>query len=165
MTAAVFNQVLTELETGRIRGDDIELAEGLVALVRGLYAGTTDREPRNGTQSVHMRAIKTYIEAHLADRDLGPDAIARSQFISTRYLHKLFEREGITVSGWIRSRRLDRARRDLQDPALAREPIQAIATRWGFGSASHFSHAVRAAYGCSPSELRAAGPSAGDQLA
>ena len=104
-----------------------------------------------------MRAIKAYVDAHLGDPGLGPATIARSQYISTRYLHSLFEREGITVSRWVRMRRLERARRDLQDPALAAEPIQAIAARWGFASPSHFSHAVRAELGCSPSELRAAG--------
>jgi AraC-like DNA-binding protein len=103
-----------------------------------------------------MRAIKDHIDAQLSDGDLGPESIARAHFISVRYLHVLFEREGVTVSRWIRSRRLERARRDLQDPALAHEPVMRIATRWGFHSASHFSNSVRAEYGCSPRELRAA---------
>ena len=159
MAATLVGQVLCELECDRIGAQDSELADGLVALIRALYAGAEgDDTGAVGLQSVHMRAIKAHIDAHLADRDLGPEAIARSQFISLRYLHKLFAREGVTVSRWIRARRLERCRRDLQDPALAHEPILAIATRWGFASASHFSHAFRAEYGCSPSDLRAAGP-------
>jgi AraC-like DNA-binding protein len=106
-----------------------------------------------------MRAIKAYIDEHLGDPTLGPESIARSQFISTRYLHALFEPEGLTVSRWVRTRRLERARRDLQDPALAAVPIGVIAARWGFSSPSRFSHAVRTDLGCSPSQLRAAGGS------
>ena len=111
---------------------------------------------RERLPAAHMRAIKAYIDEHLGDPTLGPESIARSQFISTRYLHALFEPEGLTVSRWVRTRRLERARRDLQDPALAAVPIGVIAARWGFSSPSRFSHAVRADLGCSPSELRAA---------
>jgi AraC-like DNA-binding protein len=156
VAAALVAQVVAELESGRVGPQDADLADGLLALVRALYAGEAAGEQAGGMQDVHLRAVKAYIEAHLQDRDLGPASIARAQFISLRYLHKLFEREGVTVSRFIRERRLERCRRDLQDPALAHETILAIAARWGFASASHFSHAVRAAYGCSPSELREA---------
>jgi AraC-like DNA-binding protein len=152
LAGAMLLALLRELEDGSIRADDAELAEGIVAMLRGLYAGTP--EPPGRPPSVQMRAIKDHIDAHLADRDLGPDSIARAHFVSTRYLHLLFEREGVSVSRWIRSRRLERARRDLQDPALAHEPVMRIAARWGFSSASHFSNLVRAEYGCSPRELR-----------
>ena len=53
-----------------------------------------------------------------ATRDLDPEEIARASFISTRYLHKLFEAEGTSVCRWIRASRLERCRRDLLDPAL-----------------------------------------------
>ena len=125
------------------------------ALLRGLDAPAVRPAARESLPTAHMRAIKAYIDEHFGDRTLGPESIARSQFISTRYLHTLFEPEGVTVSRWVRTRRLERARHDLQDPALAAVPISAIAARWGFASLSRFSHAVRAELGCSPSELRA----------
>ena len=58
------------------------------------------------------------------------------------------------MSRWIRHRRLERCRAELADPALAEEPVRAIAARWGLGNASHFAHAFRLAYGCSPQEYR-----------
>ncbi|MGH3774727.1 MAG: helix-turn-helix domain-containing protein [Pseudonocardiaceae bacterium] len=50
----------------------------------------------------------------------------------------------------------DRCRRDLLDPALADRPVSAIATRWGYPNAAHFSRAFRDAYGLPPREYRLA---------
>ena len=75
--------------------------------------------------------VQSFIEANLGDPHLDPEEIARASFISTRYLHKLFEAEGTSVCRWIRASRLERCRRDLLDPALADETILAIASRWG----------------------------------
>ena len=94
------------------------------------------------------------IEANLADPELGPEHVARACFISTRYLYRVFEREGLSVCEWIRSARLDRCRRDLHDPAFADQSIVAIASRWGLPNAQHFSRLFRASYGCSPREYR-----------
>jgi AraC-like DNA-binding protein len=96
------------------------------------------------------------IEARLGDPNLRPDEVARACFISTRYLHRLFESEGVSVCDWIRSARLDRCRRDLLDPMFAHETILSIASRWGLPSAPHFSRLFRAAYGCTPREYRCA---------
>jgi AraC-like DNA-binding protein len=80
--------------------------------------------------------------------------IAAAHQISTRYLHKIFHDQGLTVAGWIRQRRLERCHRDLADPVLRSHPIHAIATRWGFSDSAHFSRLFRAAYGTSPRDYR-----------
>ena len=77
--------------------------------------------------------------------------------MSTRHLQKLFKADGLTVTDWIRERRLAGCRRDLRDPAHADETILTIATRWGLTNAAHFSRSFRALYGCTPSEFRAGG--------
>jgi AraC-like DNA-binding protein len=132
------------------------LAEGLFDLVRALYA-TREPATRPQTRSSHeLRAqIHAYIDAHLGEPDLDRARIARSHYISCSYLDRLFESEHAGVSETIRAKRLDRSRRDLDDPALAHESIFDIASRWGFVSPSHFSRAFRAAYGRSPSAYRA----------
>lgn len=101
-----------------------------------------------------LLGIESFIEANLGEPGLDPDEIARASFISTRYVHKLFEAEGTSVCRWIRTSRLERCRRDLVDPALDHWTIMAIATRWGLPGPQHFSRLFRAAYGCSPREMR-----------
>ena len=110
------------------------------------------RSPAGSRAELRLRA-GSYIEAHLGDPTLTPERVARACFISTRYLHRVFSEEGISVCDWIRGERLARCRRDLLDPALANEPIAAIAARWGLPSA-HVSRLFRAAYGCSPRDFR-----------
>ena len=102
-----------------------------------------------------MQQIRSYIDVNLGESNLGPTRIATAHFISTRHLHGLFHEEGTTVSTWIRERRLDRCRRDLTDPLLTGNSVAAIASRWGFVDAAHFSRAFRSWAGVAPSEYRA----------
>ena len=108
--------------------------------------------------------IKSYIEANLGKPDLAPEEIARGSFISTRYLHKLFESEGVSVCQWIRVARLERCRRDLVDPSLGNQTILEIASRWGLTGPQHFSRLFRTTYGCSPSDYRRGAVCAGQAL-
>jgi AraC-like DNA-binding protein len=101
-----------------------------------------------------MQRIRGHIDRNLASTDLGPASIAAAHYISTRHLHGLFQEQGTTVSTWIRTRRLEQCRRDLIDPVLADRPVAAIAARWGFVDAAHFSRAFKSAFGVSPSEFR-----------
>jgi AraC-like DNA-binding protein len=141
--------LLEELESGATVPGATDIAEGLVDLFRGLYGARLDPPPEL------LRAqIAAFIDAHLGDPRLGPEVIARSHFISRRSLDRLFAAEGTSVRESIRLRRLERCRRDLQDPRLAGESVLQIATRWGFVSASHFSRAFRATYGMAPSDAR-----------
>ena len=59
-----------------------------------------------------------------------------------------------TVSAWIRSRRLERCRRELADELFADRPVSAIAARWGFLDASHFSRLFRSTFGEAPTDFR-----------
>jgi AraC-like DNA-binding protein len=97
------------------------------------------------------------IEERLGDPELSPRSIAAAQFISVRYLHKLFETQQTSAADWIRQRRLERCARDLVDPALAGAPIGTIGARWGITNQAHLSRLFRARYGVSPSDYRANG--------
>jgi AraC-like DNA-binding protein len=136
-----------------------DIADALIALVRALHTHTEPRLPGLLTQ------VKAHIEAHLGEPQLAPESVARAHFISTRSLHKLFADEDVTVSEFIRRRRLEACRRELLDPALAHETISAIARRWALANPAYFSRAFRAAYGCTPSELRALTAAAGPPAA
>jgi AraC family transcriptional activator of tynA and feaB len=103
-----------------------------------------------------LNKIDAYIAEHLADPGLGPEAIARAHFVSTRQLHRLFARQGTTVTQRIRTHRLERCRRELLDPRSATS-ITGISRRWGFTDLPSFSRAFRNAYGATPSAYRSRG--------
>jgi transcriptional regulator GlxA family with amidase domain len=58
------------------------------------------------------------------------------------------------VTDYIRHLRLEAVRRDLRDPLQANRSVAAVAARWCFVDAAHFSRVFRAEYGYSPSEIR-----------
>ncbi|MFD8595135.1 helix-turn-helix domain-containing protein [Kitasatospora sp. NPDC059646] len=99
-----------------------------------------------------LRQVREYIERRLGDPELSPETIARAHHISVRYLHRLFEGEGVTVGRLVLRSRLEACARELARPGLS---VAEIAHRWGFGSPAHFSRAFRTAYGVPPREWRA----------
>jgi len=146
------------LADGSLSENDTDLGESALYLLRALCADSEDPREANRRQApgTMLARLKVYIDEHLGDPDLRPDNIAAAHYISTRYLQKLFKAEGLTVTDYIRERRLAACRRDLRDPALASMTILAIASRWGLTNAAHFSRSFRAMYGCSPREYRGA---------
>ena len=134
------------------------LATNALDLVSTMLHAEMDINPdRMKPQALLAVSIREYIEANLADPLLSPASIAAAHFISTRHLHNLFHESGTTVAGFIRSQRLDGARRDLRDPLHAGLPVGAVAARWGFLDAAHFSRTFRDAFGVPPSDWRRAG--------
>jgi AraC-like DNA-binding protein len=132
----------------RLAHSTVDLLATLVATELDLVRASVD--PHHEL----MARIRAHIDANLSAPDLTPARIAAEHYISTRHLHGLFQAQGTTVSGWIRTRRLEHCRRDLLDPMYAGRPVAAIASRWGFVDAAHFSRVFKAAFGRSPSELR-----------
>ncbi|SDS97163.1 helix-turn-helix domain-containing protein [Actinoplanes derwentensis] len=88
--------------------------------------------------------IAGYIEARLADPDLSPLGIAAAHHISVRRLHKLFEDQPLTVAALIRRRRLERCRAELTG---GERTVTAVAARWGFSDATHFSKLFKTTFG------------------
>lgn len=109
--------------------------------------------PDNPVESMLNQCYR-YIESHLQDPHLSPQRVAEACFISTRYLHMIFQHSGTTVAAHIRDRRLERAHHDLVDPQLHALGVDTIARRWGFASASHFGQLFKKAYGLPPAQYR-----------
>ena len=150
------------------------------ALLTGLLGQLTDLAPRMSAPmrlhaadavttllSGHVRSVAPaagdpgllepvlrWIEERLDDPELAPDAIAAAHHVSTRYLHKLFSQQALTVAGYVRARRLELVRRDLGDPGLRGLPVAAVGRRWGITDPSQLSKAFRSRYGDSPREYR-----------
>ncbi|MFH8841839.1 helix-turn-helix domain-containing protein [Streptomyces sp. NPDC017868] len=131
-----------------------------VLVVELLEADTTDAaDDPSGAGNEMLSRIHAHIEEHLMDPDLSPESIARAHHISVRYLQKLFQNDGSTVSQWVRQRRLEACRFEL-GRSTRRITMAAMAHRWGFSSPSHFSRTFRGAYGMTPSEWQALATSA-----
>ncbi len=103
------------------------------------------------SQIIH---VQNFILARLPDPTLTPSSVAAAYGISTRHLHRNFNRIGTSVGEWIRQRRLEKCREDLADQRFAGHGIIQIAFHWGFNDASHFSRAFKAEFGLSPREFR-----------
>lgn len=131
------------------------LAVNALDLVATMLHAEMDMAPdRMKPQALLAVSAREYIEANLSDPGLSPASIAAAHFISTRHLHNVFHESGTTVASFIRTQRLDGARRDLRDPLHAAQPVGAIAAQWGFLDAAHFSRTFRDAFGVSPSDWR-----------
>jgi AraC-like DNA-binding protein len=153
LTGPFLVRLADALDKGIVRPEHAHVADGVLDLLRGLFSERM-ATGETATRGVLLAGIKAHIAGELASPGLGPEEIARANHISTRYLHRLFEGEGLSVSEYIRDQRVERCRRDLRDPLLQHESILSIATRWGLPNSAHFSRVFRAAYGHSPREER-----------
>ncbi|WP_307806451.1 helix-turn-helix domain-containing protein [Streptomyces sp. FH025] len=133
------------------------VADLVSALVVQLADGRTADEPDDPHGGL-VRRVREYIDHRLGDPELTPERIARAHHISVRYLHRLFEHEGVTVSRLIQQRRLEACARELGRRGRTVPTVSAVAQRWGFVNPAHFSRSFRAAYGVSPREWRALEP-------
>ncbi|MFF2936290.1 AraC-like ligand-binding domain-containing protein [Streptomyces mirabilis] len=157
---AILSQFLIGLtgEAASCRAQDVVRLGGvtvdLIAAFLAHHADAEDAVPPESRQQALVVGIYSFIEHNLGDSQLSPAVVAAAHHISVRYLHRLFQPQGTTISAWIRHRRLERCRRDLAEPQLHSLPVHAVGARWGFRHASDFSRAFRAAYGMPPRDYR-----------
>lgn len=101
-----------------------------------------------------LTRIKNYICNNLDDPNLTPNSISEKFYISNRYLHMLFKDEGITVTNYIKMKRLEQCRREIMRIGLTKERITDIALRWGFSDSANFCRTFKSYYGYSPREYQ-----------
>jgi AraC-like DNA-binding protein len=108
----------------------------------------------SSVRNAHLHRCEHFIRRRLEDMRLTPQMVADGCGISLRYLHQIFEGEGITVSAYIRNQRLLMCDAMLRDPNC-RKSISEIAYQSGFADQAQFSRNYRGRFGCTPSEARA----------
>lgn len=123
--------------------------------VLGLLGSTLAEQRRCSGEPVALPAVlklrvRQYIHAHLSDPDLSIPRIAEALRCSTRYLHKVFEDEDVSLERLIWSARLERCRAALLQDANARRSAAEIGFAWGFKSNAHFSRLFKRHYGITP---------------
>ncbi|MGW2018479.1 AraC-like ligand-binding domain-containing protein [Streptomyces sp. NPDC001927] len=117
--------------------------------------GDPGEAPAEARAQETLQRTYRFIETNLGDPSLTPQMIADRHNMSLRSLYALFADQPLTIAAHIRRSRLERAHTDLASRELSGQPVQAIAARWGFSSATRFSRAFREAYGITPTEHRA----------
>jgi AraC-like DNA-binding protein len=128
----------------------------LVVLTLGGMREAAELACGRGLRAARLSAVKADIANRLANEGLTVTDIASRQGVTPRYVQMLFEAEGTTFSEYTREKRLARAHRMLNDPALSDQTISAIALDAGFGNLSYFNRVFRRSYGVTPSDVRAA---------
>jgi len=126
----------------------------LLALAIGATRDGAEVARGRGLRAARLRAIEADIETNLGG-DLSPRALAARHGVSPRYVHKLFEGEGTTLSRYVLGKRLACVHRALSDPRLAACSIAGLAYDTGFGDLSTFNREFRRRYGATPSDVRA----------
>jgi AraC-like DNA-binding protein len=132
------------------------LAHPTIDLLRALLttAGGDDFLSRQPLSQTLGARIMLYLRAHAGDPDLSADKLAAHFGISRRYLYVVLARMNVPLGPWIKTERLNRAARELTNPANALVSVAAIARLCGYSDHSSFSRAFKKHYGCSPSEWR-----------
>jgi AraC-like DNA-binding protein len=133
-----------------------KLGEAGACLLAGSLTGDGDAAAASGIPVLRDR-VTAYIRARLEDPRLSRTTIAAAHRMSPRTLDRLFGDQELSVSRYIRHERLEAVRRDLENPALAHRSVAALAARWCFFDAAHFSRLFRDTYGYPPSHARPAG--------
>ncbi|KWV48492.1 hypothetical protein AS156_18655 [Bradyrhizobium macuxiense] len=147
LLAGYFEILSQQVNTLSDAHTSLAVEAGLDLLLRAIRSKGDDCSSDRG--SVLFEGIIRHLEDNLRDPDIGSNGVAAAFGISTRYLQLLFAQNGTTLSDWVRQRRLDRCRMDLETRKSA-ESITDIALRWGFNDPSHFSRLFRRRYGTAP---------------
>jgi len=153
---ALLHSIAGSLEADR-GGEHGPVESALVELLVPAMARSGGAAARGGMEGQRARQFERVcraIETRLGDPALSVRSVAAGEGVSVRYLQQLFARFGQTVIGYIKARRLERARAELRSPLHAQLSISEICYRWGFSQSAHFSRAYRERYGEAPRDTR-----------
>ncbi len=98
--------------------------------------------------------VKAYILYNLRRHDLSPEKVAEATQLSSRYLNRLLEADGTSLSRFIWQQRLERAAEDLASAEYRKWSIANVAYNCGFRNISHFSTAFRERFQKTPRAFR-----------
>lgn len=126
----------------------------LVAIMLSAQVDVARMAEGGGQRAARLRSAKAYVMKHLRNERLSPAAVAANLGVTPRYIHMLFEGEGVSFGKFVVEQRLALAYRLFVDPRCAGLSISAIAFDTGFGDLSGFNRNFRRRFGCTPSDLR-----------
>lgn len=125
-------------------------------LVSTLATRQAEKDMQRGNPDVMRMRVKQFVAANLVDPELSIERIALELNCSKRYLHRIFEDEGVTLDRYIWNARLERCRDALASRREQPGGIARVAFSWGFNSNAHFCRMFKSRFGVSPRQYRAA---------
>jgi AraC-like DNA-binding protein len=131
-------------------------SDAAAALTIGAAGDAAGIAQGNGVRAARLVAIKRDVMQNLGDSSLSLGAIAARHGISPRYVHMLFDGDGMTFTAFVIEQRLARAYSMLSDPRYLPHKISAISHDCGFHDLSWFHRTFRRRYGTTPSDIREA---------
>jgi transcriptional regulator GlxA family with amidase domain len=128
----------------------------MVALISNTRHSLRHLLERDSPRSANwlVRRVEEYIETHL-DKPLRIEDLVELTGSSARSIYRTFRHSrGYSPMEFTKERRLERARALLLEPESS-ATVTSVALSCGFADVSHFSKAFSAAFGESPSSVRA----------
>ncbi|TPQ43062.1 AraC family transcriptional regulator [Bradyrhizobium guangdongense] len=129
-------------------------AYDLFGLILGTSRERAELSRGRGVRAARLKTIKDFICAQIANPALDAHGVAHQHRLSVRYLHRLFEEDGLTFSQFVLGVRLARAHRMLTDLRFSNRSISDIGYDVGFGDLSYFYRCFKREYGRTPSQAR-----------
>lgn len=126
----------------------------LVAMALGATQDGAATAATGGMRAARLHATKTDIIDNLADVELSIAEVAQRQRVTPRYIHLLFETEGVTFSEFVLRQRLSLAHQILTDKRCVSRTISSVAYSVGFGDLSYFNRTFRQRFKATPTDVR-----------
>lgn len=126
----------------------------LAALTIGASSEGAHQARRNTLPEARLELAKNFVRRSLADTRLDDEAIGRHLGVSAPVVRRIFHAAGLSVSGYVRDCRLDRARAMLSEPLYGAVRILEISHLCGFSDISTFNRSYMRKFGMTPRETR-----------
>ena len=134
-----------------LRRDEYEISRELYSLLCDIAKGNEDKSEQKSRMSAQIDAAKQWIQEQY-DRDLLVEEMAAKAYMSPSYFSKQFkEKTGFSPYEYLLAVRLDKSKELLLQTD---HPIQEVAYKTGFNSASNFIYFFKKETGISPLKFR-----------
>jgi AraC-like DNA-binding protein len=144
------------LKTPELRRAAATHVHDLCALAIGATRDAAEIAKGRGLRVARLHAVKADVVQSLGNGPVSATTLAMRHRVTPRYIRKLFEGEGMSLSRFVLNQRLALVHRLLTDPRYGRCTIGSLAFEAGFGDLSTFNREFRRCYGATPSDVRAA---------
>lgn len=125
-----------------------------IALALGATRDAAETAKMGGVRTARLHAVMAGIDQYLANPALSAAWLGAQLSLSDRYVHLLVAGTGTSFSDLVRRKRVELARKMLEQPRAVPRRIVDVAYAVGFGDLSNFNRAFRQRFDCTPSDVQ-----------